>query len=323
MMGRIMKRFRAQSEPDGVLETRDRPLNDVPNGYPRLAVFQSFEPSYSLYRGFSYLHSRLLLDMQEELTTLEKELDDLDWDDADFDPARHRSREVDVERAALVEGGRNRRVIMSEIKAKLAEYDGLLMNACAIRAFQKPSTRVYTNMRRWHYNNQPLMDLETDTIRTKDDLVTLRNGRELARFDAWVESSLESLLGRLDYWLKILFRLNRPPLVRLLQTPELRRLLGNDSEVGFYSSSRIDKVVSVLVSFIIFILLVLPLVAIYRLTHPYTDSSMVRSLCVLGSFALIFSATISIITKATRQEVFAASAGYCAILLVFISGSGT
>jgi hypothetical protein len=99
------------------------------------------------------------------------------------------------------------------------------------------------------------------------------------------------------------------------------RALTDIRYVNFYSSSRISKVVSTLVSIIVFFLLIIPIVAIYRLTHPYTDTSMVRSLGVLAAFALVFSATMSLITKATRHEIFAASAAYCAILLVFISGS--
>lgn len=89
-----------------------------------------------------------------------------------------------------------------------------------------------------------------------------------------------------------------------------------------YSSSRIDKIVSILVSFIVFCLLILPLIAIYRLNHPRTPSSTVKSIGVLAAFAVIFSGTLSVVTRTSRHELFVASAGYCAILLVFISGSG-
>lgn len=68
-------------------------------------------------------------------------------------------------------------------------------------------------------------------------------------------------------------------------------------------------------------LLVVPIVAIYRLTHPYNSTSVVKSLFVLTAFALVFAATMSTITMGTRYEIFAASAAYCALLLVLISGS--
>jgi hypothetical protein len=94
----------------------------TPNGFPRLAAFQSSEANFSLYRSFSYLHSRVLLDLQDEITSLERELDELDLDDADAEPDRLRSRELDVDRASREGTSRNRRVILREIKGKLMEY---------------------------------------------------------------------------------------------------------------------------------------------------------------------------------------------------------
>ena len=39
---------------------------------------------------------------------------------------------------------------------------------------------------------------------------------------------------------------------------------------------------------------------------------------VLIVFTLLFSAAMSVLTKAARHEAFAASAAYCAVLVVFI-----
>lgn len=97
-------------------------MENTPNGFPRLAAFQSSEANFSLYRSFNYLHSRVLLDLQDEITCLERELDEIDWDDFDDDPERLRSREVDVDKATTEGDARNRRVILREIKSKLMEY---------------------------------------------------------------------------------------------------------------------------------------------------------------------------------------------------------
>lgn len=97
-------------------------VEDTPNGFPRLAAFQSSQADFSLYRSFSYLHSRVLLDLQDEITCLEKELDEIDWDDFEEDPNRLRSREIDVNKASSEGDTRNRRVILREIKQKLMEY---------------------------------------------------------------------------------------------------------------------------------------------------------------------------------------------------------
>lgn len=51
---------------------------DAWSGYPKLAAFQTSQPQFSLYRSFNYLYGRTLLELQHELTTLEKQLDACD-----------------------------------------------------------------------------------------------------------------------------------------------------------------------------------------------------------------------------------------------------
>jgi hypothetical protein len=104
------------------------------NGYPRLAAFQSSESNFALYRGFSYLHSRVLLDLQDELTGLERELDEIDI--YEEDESRLTCRENDVREGArelqdgslAASGMRSRRQVMTEIKQKLFEYGRVLFS---------------------------------------------------------------------------------------------------------------------------------------------------------------------------------------------------
>lgn len=42
------------------------------------------------------------------------------------------------------------------------------------------------------------MDSEMESIRTKDDIITLRTGRSLASFDSLVESGVERILVTID-----------------------------------------------------------------------------------------------------------------------------
>jgi len=97
-------------------------VEKTPNGFPKLAAFQSSEANFSLYRSFSYLHSRVLLDLQDEITSLEKELDDIDWDDFDEEPSRLQSRQFDNSQPDGEGAPRSRRIILRDIKAKLMEY---------------------------------------------------------------------------------------------------------------------------------------------------------------------------------------------------------
>ncbi|KAF2263481.1 hypothetical protein CC78DRAFT_581369 [Lojkania enalia] len=324
VLRRITGSFKSIPEPEDVTETRTRNLEETPNGFPRLAAFQSSEANFSLYRSFSYLHSRVLLDLQDEITCLERELHDIDLDDEAEDPDRLRSRELDIDRASNEGDTRNRRVIMREIKDKLMEYDDVLIKTRTLESFQRPSDRNYLSVRRYYHNTDPLMDADMDSIRSKEDIVSIRSGREWANFDG----SVESALGSFDNGLKKLFRLKEPPLQDLFRTPELRAKSTN-KYISFYSSSRIDKLINVMITFVIFILLVIPVVTMYRLTttdghagaandKSTSNINTFNAVGVLIVFTLLFSAAMSLLTKAARHDIFAASAAYCAILVVFI-----
>jgi hypothetical protein len=57
------------------------------DGYCKIATFQSSDRNFMVYRGFGYLHCRVLSDMQYEIETIEKELKKLDkWEAKREDP---------------------------------------------------------------------------------------------------------------------------------------------------------------------------------------------------------------------------------------------
>jgi hypothetical protein len=163
-------------------------------------------------------------------------------------------------------------------------------------------------------------------------MVTIHNGREWATFDGGVET----VIGQTDKFLQKVFRTKTPPLQKYFRTPEAQEKT-TDPDISYYSSSRIDKLVNILITFIIFCLLVIPVITMYQLTntaaHIEVDPSgnttttstidtnkrdTFNAVGVLMVFTLLFSAAMSLLTKAARHELFAASAAYCAILVVFI-----
>jgi hypothetical protein len=106
-------------------------VEDTPFGFPRLAAFQASEANFSLYRSFSYLHSRVLLDLQDEITTLEKELDEKEWDDINENEHCLKSRNAGTRHDAGSE--RTRRVILREIKDRLIEYGMCSISTSSLR----------------------------------------------------------------------------------------------------------------------------------------------------------------------------------------------
>ena len=105
-------------------------------------------------------------------------------------------------------------------------------------------------------------------------------------------------------------------------TPELRKKT-TDIHVHYYAPERVDKLVNAIITAVIFVLLVLPVVAMYELSNVSQRAAPFESIGILIVFTLVFGMAMSSLTKATRQELFAASAAYCAVLVVFISNFST
>lgn len=95
-------------------------MENCPEGYPRLAAFLSSEQNFSIYRGFTYLHARVLLGLQDQIVALERELDkkdQLDKNNGFEDRLQSRARD-EIEDTDT----RSRLRILNDIRSKLGEY---------------------------------------------------------------------------------------------------------------------------------------------------------------------------------------------------------
>ncbi|KAF2107292.1 hypothetical protein BDV96DRAFT_303752 [Lophiotrema nucula] len=120
--------------PDNTEQTvTTKSLDSYPKGYPNLVAFQSSEPSFSIYRSFSYLHSRVLLHMQDELVELEKELASLDKEAGAFAGPGHIGVNSASRRGVLEQTNdtyqASRRRLLEQMKDKLVDYDENLRQA--------------------------------------------------------------------------------------------------------------------------------------------------------------------------------------------------
>ena len=91
-------------------------VDDYPIGYPKLAAMEDLDPNFMITRRFGWLHMRLLLHLQDEITELEATLQAMDKLNADTDPLRLVSRRRD-------EGFDNKRKdLLQTIDEKLIQY---------------------------------------------------------------------------------------------------------------------------------------------------------------------------------------------------------
>jgi len=303
----------------GPYPTKVRTLEKCPNGYARLAAYNASEQNFMLYRGFSNVHARLLLNLQACIQKLETELDNIDrFHDTLPEDSKKRLRSWDLDVAACrqekkeakedgdEDEARTREDILEELRIKVNQYDELLIKARELVSFQRPTERDYRSVRNWFHNIAPLVDEEQDYILWKEDIVTLRHGREWAGFDGMVEAMLHKMDGPLVQW--------------LFRTEDQRRK-STDERNYYFAPSRVSTLVNLFITIALFLLLVAPVLAMYRLSTIKTTECVFAAIGILMVFTLLFAAAMSLLTKAKRHELFAAAAAYCAVLVVFVGST--
>jgi branched-subunit amino acid transport protein AzlD len=95
----------------------------------------------------------------------------------------------------------------------------------------------------------------------------------------------------------------------------------SDEKVHYYAPSRVSKLVNLMITSVIFVLLAAPVLGMYHLSTLKTSKAMLAAIGVLMIFTILFAAAMSLLTKARRHELFAATAAYCAVLVVFIGST--
>lgn len=71
--------------------------------------------------------------------------------------------------------------------------DEVLLRTKEMTALQRPSSRDYKSVVNWFEGHHPLVQDEANYIRRKEDMITLRHGRECAGFDSLVERTLSRI----------------------------------------------------------------------------------------------------------------------------------
>ncbi|KAL3420457.1 hypothetical protein PVAG01_08956 [Phlyctema vagabunda] len=276
-----------------------RKVEDERRGYRSLSTFLDSDQNFMLYRRYGYLNSRILLRKQDRLRKPELELDECDDLDAEVNTNESRkllmSRDSD-EAADHKEAPetRTRTQILDEIELALENYKTWVLNARQMVALNKPAVRDYNSVEAYIYEKKPLIDEESGFIYMKEDLITLRDGRETAVLDSFIEKFLQVFHCS---WLQYLFC-----------TKEDRRKT-TDPNLHYYSKSRKTMFITTILILVLLCLLILPVFILYRLTSQHSlDVTYTVDIGVLLVFTLAFSAILSLFTQAKRHEIFGAAA---------------
>jgi hypothetical protein len=102
-------------------------VDAAPQGYPSLAAFLDSDENFMVFRRFGHLHTRLLLQKQDELRIMERDLETIDNKDSRDNPDILQCREDDAAQTS-----QNRRETRTElfrrIKDTLVDYGNCFLN---------------------------------------------------------------------------------------------------------------------------------------------------------------------------------------------------
>ncbi|KAL2010507.1 hypothetical protein VTN00DRAFT_6314 [Thermoascus crustaceus] len=272
-----------------------RDLQSSPRGYPNLAAFLDSDENFAVYRRFGYLQSRLLLEKQDELRILEEELDHMDQISRESQLVTRDLAEMDAE---------PRRELFARIEKKFHEYANLLTTAQQLTSMNRPSRSDYQSVVNYMANNKPLIRAERSFIRHREDLVTLRPGREHAWLDSAIEHALRIFHCR---FIEYLFCSKETQ----MKTGGDKKNINDESDViaVYYTRSRINAVANCIVVSMVVLLLVVPVYVLFHLLEgTNSDKAYAISVGVLLVFILAFSAVLHLFTRARRHEILGAAA---------------
>ena len=94
--------------------------------------------------------------------------------------------------------------------------------------------------------------------------------------------------------------------------------------MSLISPYRLDVLLRIILTILAVALLLTPVIILDKMQPTTASEIKSRSraqIATIFSFTVAFSASCSIFTKARRQEVFTATAAYCAVLVVFLGNT--
>ncbi|MCJ1287269.1 hypothetical protein MMC26_006617 [Xylographa opegraphella] len=268
------------------------PVCGYKHGYPQLAAFVGCDPNFAIYRQFKTVRHRCLLYMQDELRALEHELEQMDLQDSLSNPRLLSKRSSDAR-----EDPPRRMQLIAKIRDKMHEYGGTKK----MMQLQPPTERNRRSYVNYINNEQPTVERERTFIQRSDDLITLAGNRQ----NSWLYGTVERLVS-----------ITSPRLATAVFQDKVQTLLltGNE-ELRLFDKTRFDALVRFVVTCSITVLILTSTSALPLAQQAAYGSEVI--LLLTGSFASL----VALFTDTTRGELFAATVGYYAVLVVTLHSS--
>ncbi|RYO90235.1 hypothetical protein DL764_008472 [Monosporascus ibericus] len=272
------------------------------HGFPRVAykIAHDADRTGTIYRRFDRLASRNLLLLEAEIAELEGRQAEYDYEDRDRPnhPRVQESRSDWKTFEELANGAKQpneveRMELAMTIRGKLREYHEALAAHQFLLNLERPAETTVKGMRDWfearntRFGRPQLWGRSEDRFRDVDDLVALRVPANQDRLSLFV-------LNNFGVFFKT------------------RSSDGHTAEI---SERSVANAVALLSSLLSAAVLFGSMVSMCFVRNVYAVLGMV------GGWTVLFAGCIGFLTNAKRDQIFAATAAYAAVLVVFVSGT--
>ncbi|KAK4447108.1 hypothetical protein QBC34DRAFT_427655 [Podospora aff. communis PSN243] len=277
-------------------ELDDKPWT-VPNnlgrkyiGYKELARYMAADDDFLALRRFDKAHCRLLLMLQAQVAEIEEELDLLN-------ESLSQRQAKDVDNGSVRHDTPERKEVLGRLHRKIREYDELLCRYANMKARPQAPRKTVKNIKTWLQRNMsPIAPEEAKAFDAQDLMSLARSQKSAVRHltEQYLLAPTHGLFGLLAK------RQQQRPDDHVFQGT----LQGSDDQLDFVTSV------------IIFVSATAMLIApLWILTTVHT---LQEKLAVITAFLVAFLAILTWGTISRAFEILAATAGYSAVLVVFL-----
>ncbi|ETS82154.1 hypothetical protein PFICI_07156 [Pestalotiopsis fici W106-1] len=260
------------------LEVQRKPWKYV--GYRRYANFLASDDDLFVLRRFKDLNIRVALLMQDKLTELEEELNELD-------EAYSQRSAVDIHNGTFRNDAEDREELLEKISQGIFRYNQVLLQQSALQKYPQASNRDVKNIRNWHENHgfEAIARCEQNYLSLDNDLVSVSH-KTKTPLRRVIDGSFR--LRTLSFWKDK----KREPSLPLY----------DDKYISYYSDKRIDGFVS---GFIVCVGLLMLIAPIWILQSLQT---LPMKLAVITIFIVAFLLIMSFAMVAKPFEALGATA---------------
>lgn len=280
-------------------------MKTQPEGYPKLAALQGTYSQLGIYRRFSTLNARNLLYLQAELVILEADLNQFTKNDCMSEDlnAKHYQKNWYYlsERKNGVANSQYHTMLC--VRQKLKEYNECLFQQRQLATFDLPESGNLEFLNHWlvdsRQNDCALEGLDRNVWKEGKDLLVIKPD----------EIAAESFT-----------RIPRKPLTAICHIFRMRcrrRQADEESLIYVYNEKIVIRIADMIGSAIASSLPVLAVVVLYSVHE------MLARLGIIALFTVVFALALVVTTKAKRVDIFAATAAFASVQVVFVGSTSS